>query len=565
MPKKTFIGMVVLAMAASLVSRAPDLIGAASSPEIALNGQVSSKKEGPMEGVLVSAKKDGSTITITVVTDNKGHYSFPASKLAPGHYSLAIRATGYDLAGPNSVDVGAGKTAKANLVLKPTANLAAQLTDAEWLLSAPGTDEQKRFLLNCNSCHTLERIFKSNHNAEEFVQVFQRMSLYAPGATPLHPQMTVGSVQRDRARGFDAKAIAKWLASVNLSSSPTWKYPLKTLPRPKGRATRAVITQYDLPRPLAEPHDVVVDSDGMAWYSDFGEQFIGKLDPKTGKVTEYPIPVLKKRFPTGTLDLQFDKDENLWVALMYQGGIAKFDRKSEKFQIFSLPKEWQRDHTQQSMVTPTYAHVDGKVWTNNQDDHSILRLDLATGQFENLGTFKIPGENRTINAYGIPADQENNLYLLEFSAADIGRIDAKTKQFKVYPTPSPNSRPRRGRVDSENRLWFAEYGANRIGMLDPKTEKITEWKLPTPWSAPYHVTPDKNGQLWIGSMFTDRVTRLDPKNGQFTDYFLPRETNIRRVFVDNSTTPVTFWVGNNHAASIIKLEPLDDGENVTRK
>ena len=60
-----------------------------------------------------------------------------------------------------------------------------------------------------------------------------------------------------------------------------------------------------------------------------------------------------------------------------------------------------------------------------------------------------------------------------------------------------------------------------------------------------------------GSMFTDRITRLDPKSGQMTDYLLPRSTNIRRVFVDNSTTPVTFWVGNDHGASIIKLEPLD--------
>jgi len=32
---------------------------------------------------------------------------------------------------------------------------------------------------------------------------------------------------------------------------------------------------------------------------------------------------------------------------------------------------------------------------------------------------------------------------------------------------------------------------------------------------------------------------------------------MRRVFVDNSTTPPTFWVGNNHQASIVRLEPLD--------
>jgi hypothetical protein len=38
---------------------------------------------------------------------------------------------------------------------------------------------------------------------------------------------------------------------------------------------------------------------------------------------------------------------------------------------------------------------------------------------------------------------------------------------------------------------------------------------------------------------------------------MPAHTNVRRVWVDNKTTPVTFWVGSNHAASIVKLEPLD--------
>ena len=305
------------------------------------------------------------------------------------------------------------------------------------------------------------------------------------------------------------------------------------------------------------PHDVVVDSDGVAWYSDFGQQFIGRVDPKTGNVTEFPIPVLKKGFPMGTLDLQLDKDENLWVSLMYQGGIAKFDRKSEQFQVYPVPKEWQGNGTQQSMVSPANSHVDGKVWTNNQDTHAIYRLDIATGQFENLGEFQIPGANRTISAYGIPSDKDNNLYLLEFGSNNIGRIDAKTKEFKVYSTITQGSRPRRGRFDAQNRLWFAEYGANSIGMLDPKTEMIQEWKLPIQWSAPYHVVPDKNGDVWAGSMWTDRVTRLDPKTAQTIDYLLPRETNIRRVFVDNLTTPVTFWVGSNHGASVLKLEPLD--------
>ena len=51
----------------------------------ALSGEVSSAKEGVMEGVVVSARKDGSTITVSVVSDDKGHFSFPASRLDPGH------------------------------------------------------------------------------------------------------------------------------------------------------------------------------------------------------------------------------------------------------------------------------------------------------------------------------------------------------------------------------------------------------------------------------------------------------------------------------------------------
>ena len=120
-----------------------------------------------------------------------------------------------------------------------------------------------------------------------------------------------------------------------------------------------------------------------------------------------------------------------------------------------------------------------------------------------------------------------------------------------------NSRPRRGAVDEHNRLWFAEYGGNAIGMLDPKTGKIQEWVLPTPWGQPYDVVTDKNGEAWTGSMMSDRVSRLDPKTGDFVEYLLPKTTNIRRVFVDNSTSPVTFWTGSNHGASIVKVEPLD--------
>ena len=94
-------------------------------------------------------------------------------------------------------------------------------------------------------------------------------------------------------------------------------------------------------------------------------------------------------------------------------------------------------------------------------------------------------------------------------------------------------------------------------MLDTKTGKMQEWEIPTPFSGPYDAALDKNGYAWTGGMASDRVARLNTKTGEIVEYLLPRSTNIRRVEVDNSTNPVTFWVGHNHGASVVKLEPLE--------
>src|ERR1035437_1451571 len=130
-------GLVFLSQAASAQTRKQ-----AQAPA-ALTGQVTSTQEGPMEGVLVTAKKTSSTIAITVVSDEQGRYRFPSAKLEPGHYEMSIRAVGYDLDGPTAVDISAQKAATSNLKLRKAADLSKQLTNAEWIESMPGTQEQK--------------------------------------------------------------------------------------------------------------------------------------------------------------------------------------------------------------------------------------------------------------------------------------------------------------------------------------------------------------------------------------------------------------------------------------
>jgi streptogramin lyase len=240
---------------------------------------------------------------------------------------------------------------------------------------------------------------------------------------------------------------------------------------------------------------------------------------------------------------------------MYQAGIARFDKATETFKTWSIPKEWQTDATQAGHLDPSFTHIDGKVWVKNSDGSQILRLDVESGKWENLGSFSANGKR--LGVYGIRADSQNNLYLLDFQTSAIGIVDAKTGKFTAYSGDIANSRPRRGVVDGQDRLWYAEYAGNAVGMFDPKTEKITEWRKPLEWESPYDVVADRNGQVWEVNEASDRIGRLDPKTGEWVNYPLPRYSNFRRAFVDDRTSPVKVWVGNNHAAMVMKLEPLD--------
>ncbi|HEX2824880.1 MAG TPA: SMP-30/gluconolactonase/LRE family protein [Burkholderiales bacterium] len=533
----------------------------AAQDPVALAGTVSSAEEGAMEGVLVNAKKADSNRTVTVVTDASGRYEFPAKYLEPGKYTIGIRAAGYDLPAQATADVTGKSAASADLKLVKTRNLAAQLSNGEWLYSAPGTAEQKRPLLSCVGCHTLNRITMSAHNADGFVDTIKRMGTYANQSTYIRPQKRLTGRDTDLV-GEDReklqRAQAEYFSTINQSAKGGngWTYELKTLPRPSGRGTRVVITEWDLPRPTIQPHDVIVDANGIAWYCDFGDQKIGTLDPKTGKVVEIALPELKKGSPNGSLSARFDRDGNIWLGMMYQAAIGKYDLKSGKLETWVAPPQWNRPNTQINMTSPMNMGVDGKIWAQNNGFAGVHRIDLRTGQWETWEPYKAAPVGH--NIYDVISDSKNNGWFTDIGRETIGRIDAKTGEVKLYSTPTKSSGPRRGMMDTQDRIWFAQYRGNRIAMFDTRTEQFKEWAVPSPWTQPYDVAIDRNGEAWTGSMLNDRIVRLNTQSGQAVEYLLPRTSvNIRRVWVDNSTNPVSFWVGSNHGASIIRVEPQD--------
>ena len=125
----------------------------------------------------------------------------------------------------------------------------------------------------------------------------------------------------------------------------------------------------------------------MVWYSDFGHQFIGEMDPKTGKVTEIPKSRrCKPEQPKGSLDLEFDPQGNIWLSMMYQAGILKFDRKTKQVTAYPVPEgmavarprrpRWCR----RSIPTST-----ARSGPTTRIPTCIYRVDVATGKYEDIG------------------------------------------------------------------------------------------------------------------------------------------------------------------------------------
>src|SRR5262249_62379933 len=129
---------------------------------VAWAASVPPPEEGKMEGVVVSAKRPGSTIMVSVSTNAQGQYSFPQDRLAPGAYDITIRAIGYTLK-PIAATIQSGGCTQLDLTLAKAAPdvLALQMSNGEFLQSPPAPPRQKFAVLRCLDCHGLQRPFFS--------------------------------------------------------------------------------------------------------------------------------------------------------------------------------------------------------------------------------------------------------------------------------------------------------------------------------------------------------------------------------------------------------------------
>ena len=546
-----------------------------SQSPAALSGVVSSQEADQMEGVLVSAKREGSNVTLSVVSDNQGRYSFLGSRLQPGDYQLNTRAPGYDLDNPGVVKVEANKTTQLNLRLQKTKDLAAQMTPADWFLSNPEIkkwlvdDQSLWFPQDCAGCHSLAPIMTSKYQARMWPAILRRMASYDSASIndPGEVKVPVVSETARRSSLGNLDEFSRFLASINLSSRPdgTWPFELKTMPRPSGRGTKVVLTEYQLPRRESQPHDVVVDRHGMVWYNDHGNQYIGKLNPQTGEVKEWLVPGVaspEEAIGDASGRPHFERrQDNIQGDLWF--GNVKVNVDTDELTVGHGPIQadgmvWRTRSSEMRLQQRGAAPADADMMGEGISE--VLKIDPKTGETVK----RYSGPTRPMSFYGgVKADSQGNLYGSSLHYGVVGIMNGQSGEWAFVPAPSTTKNgksagPRRNHMDAQDRFWYAQYYSGGIGVFDPKSWTIKEWPL-HPYALPYGIGVDKNGEAWAAGKGTDYLYRLNPATGEVTTYwrgsFLYGQS--RQLFVDNTTTPVTVWVGHNHKAAIVRVQPLD--------
>lgn len=514
----------------------------------------------PLEGILVQLIAEQSAIRTTVYSDETGRYEFP--KLPPGQYTLRIaRPLEFRPYQRNSVridgdvrtmdEIVLGRVTESEL-LPPTMEIASQLSGAEWILNLPSTGQEKAvFKGACGfGCHSYQQIFRNRFDEHSWRLLVRRMIRYR-GSPLIHSADSgrgADAGKRPGRSGFSVQVeedvIAPWLARVRGPDSEDM--PFQVLPGPRGAATRAIVTEYELPRMLLAPHDVGGDSQGNIWYTPHRSPYVGKLDPRTGIVTEYRVPKTPGVLP-GTHSVWVDKNDIVWLSENWAHTLTKFDPRTEKFTQVRL--DFGR-----RLNTPAFGNFalapDGQVWVAR--GNAILKIHPETGEF--LERYPLEKIGST---YGNMVSADNKFWAGGLTRGNwLAFLDIQKGTVVEMETRFRGSRPAKGYFDPDGNAWMGGRGGVLI-KVDIQARRIQEFVPPTPFVTFYEAMTDHNGEVWAGEMQGGRFVRFNPATEKWIEYVLPEPfAHNRRTWVDNSTTPVTVWYVD-HNGYMVRLQPLE--------
>src|SRR4051794_37496509 len=196
---------------------------------------------------------------------------------------------------------------------------------------------------NCIGCHDLRRVVNNNKDPEEWRETIQMMK--SAGA-PINEA--------------EVKEISDYLIAN-----------YRGLDRPKANiipgSANVRFKVWATPTPGSRPHDPLATPDGKIWWSGQFANLLGRLDPATGEMKEFPIPV--RGGPHGLIN---DSNGHIWYGGNWGGHIGELDPITGQYKIHQLDPRVKDPHT------PLFDK-NGILWFSAQNSGFMGRLDPKTG------------------------------------------------------------------------------------------------------------------------------------------------------------------------------------------
>src|SRR6266550_5012969 len=425
-------------------------------------------------------------VRTTVYTSAEGKFEFP--KVQAGSYTLRIPTpVPFKPYRRDSVQIN-GATKLDDILLERVADsdnlpaspaLESQLSSAELLWNLPGTAEEKAMLQkNCSGCHSWQQIFRNRYDEHSWSLIVDRM---------MHFSGTAIAVRNKPMSAPDPEynILVKFLSRVRAPDGND--SPLRVFPRPRGESTRVVVTEYELPQQLLALHDAAADGQGNIWFTSHKTRYVGKLDPKTGIVTEYTIPLTPGSMP-GTHHAIIDKNGIAWIsenwplqanssydnAISYDGrywggsGPANWGNTVEMLDIET--GKMLNLNSGAHMMTAKSGGFDpfGNTWWGGADG-ALIELNAKAGRIEEYWPPIAP--HPYTDFYEAMPDKNGEVWAGVLHGRQMLRFDPKTNRWSAYQMPEPYSYDRRTYIDASTHpvtVWYVDYNGYlvRVQPLD---------------------------------------------------------------------------------------------------
>jgi len=542
-----------------------------------LGGAIASQSGQKLEGVTVSAKLEGSTITTSVYTDTAGNYFFPP--LPAGKYRVWAQALGFEI-NKGAVDLAAAQ--RQNFTLQeitdperrfrqlPGEMMVAALPEA----TAEDAHMKKIFMNNCTACHSTSYALQFRFDEAGWNKIISMMKVVPNNGVYPGPNAKPNQIM-DRTQ----KQLAAYLARARGPGESSMKVVAR--PRPTGEAARIVWTLYDLPlNPDAGigtkynpndgtdwslgttsklgqlPHDGGLGLDGTIYFTVNNPNrsvTIGKVDPKTGAVKFLKANAANGQAATAH-GLVRDGEGNFWFDVNPgRRALGKLDTATENITIYQTPP------SMSPLGGAVTMDVDGKgkIWASTPT--GAVRFDPVAEKFTEFKSI-IPIKNARGSGatYGAAGDRDGNGWWAQMAmdtivkgdvatgkaieiklpAVKMDRISAEDRAFYdtvsdlSFNTPAPSSQgPRRMGTDkNDNVLWVGNSWGATFAKINTKTLETTIIPLPDPTMQAYHIMVDSKHNVWGNLWTSDRLVKLDPSTNAWTMFDLPvRGTEIRHI------------------------------------